>query len=117
MLNFPLPRIDNDEKLRDLLLKYCRLNEGEFWQDPQKKHKVGCIDAANENQIKTLLGKQTAALAVHDPPYNFVAFQNEILKILLPGQSNGLTIPTTHCLKNLQYIFGLAQIRIIIFSR
>ena len=45
MVNFPLPRIDNDEKLRELLLKYCRLSENEIWIDPEGKHKVGCIDA------------------------------------------------------------------------
>ena len=75
MVNFPLPRIDNDEKLREMLLKYCRLSEKEIWIDPIGKHKVGCIDCADKSQVQNLINDKTAVLAIHDPPYNFVAFQ------------------------------------------
>ena len=75
MVNFPLPRIDKDEKLRELLLKYCRLRENEIWIDPKGKHKVGCFDATNEKHLIELFEGKSATLAIHDPPYNFVAFQ------------------------------------------
>jgi len=75
MQNFPLPRIDTDNKLRDLLLPYCRLKEGEIWNDPEGIHKVGCLDAADSSAIKELLEDKKAVLAIHDPPYNFVAFE------------------------------------------
>ncbi len=52
MISAPLPRIDIDEELRTLLLPYCRLKEGEVWEDPEGKHKVACIDATD---IKTIL--------------------------------------------------------------
>jgi site-specific DNA-methyltransferase (adenine-specific) len=74
MVNFPLPRIDLDEKLRKLLLPYCRFKPGEIWKDPLKNHKIACLDCSS-NGIKTLKGKEKAVLAVHDPPYNFVAFK------------------------------------------
>lgn len=75
MINFPLPRLDKDEKLKKYLLKFCRLKKGEVWSDPGNKHKVACIDAEDNNAIKNLMGKNKATLAVHDPPYNMVAFQ------------------------------------------
>ena len=74
MVNFPLPRLDKDKKLRELLLKYCRLSFGEVWVDPKSKHAVGCLDAAGEKDIQKLFGKKKAKLAIQDPPYNFVAF-------------------------------------------
>ncbi len=63
------------KSLRELLLKYCRLNENNIWIDPEGKHKVGCIDATDEEKVKDLLEGNSANLAIHDPPYNFVAFQ------------------------------------------
>ena len=75
MLNHPLPRIDLDERLQELLLPYCRLKQNEVWIDPEGKHKVGCLDATNKLEIKKLMGRHKAVLAVHDPPYNFVAFK------------------------------------------
>ncbi len=75
MVNFPLPRLDKDEELRNLLKKYCRLAPGEIWIDTEKKHKIGCLNASEENEIALLMGKEKASLAVHDPPYNIIAFQ------------------------------------------
>ncbi|MEE9449433.1 MAG: site-specific DNA-methyltransferase [Ignavibacteriaceae bacterium] len=74
MINAPLPRIDIDEELRALLLQYCRLKEGEVWEDPEEKHKVGCIDAADTEAISDFSAGNKASLAIQDPPYNFVAF-------------------------------------------
>ncbi len=75
MVNFPLPRIDTDEVLRNLLLPYSRLSKGEIWEDDLHKHKVGCLDAADKSSIQKLLNNEKAVLAIHDPPYNFVAFE------------------------------------------
>jgi site-specific DNA-methyltransferase (adenine-specific) len=74
MENFPLPRIDNDERLRDLLLKHCSFKQGDIWEDDYGKHKIGCIDASDEKSIEQLLNNRKSSLALHDPPYNFVAF-------------------------------------------
>lgn len=75
MIKESLPRIDQDVKLHKLLLPYCRLKKGEIWNDPSGKHKVGCIDAGDYDQIKNLFGRRKAVLAIHDPPYNFIAFK------------------------------------------
>ena len=77
MTNFPLPRIDLDEELRDLLLPYCRFKKGRIWKDPEGKHKIGCLDATNYNDIKNLMDVEKAVLAIHDPPYNFIAFDEK----------------------------------------
>lgn len=74
MLNFPLPRIDKDEKLYELLLKYCRLMPGEIWVDEIKNHRVGCIDISDKDNMLRFSGDSKFQLAVHDPPYNMVAF-------------------------------------------
>jgi site-specific DNA-methyltransferase (adenine-specific) len=79
MINFPLPRIDNDEELIKLLLPYCRFKEGFIWEDKKAGHKIACIDAADKSAVKKLMGNEKAALAVHDPPYNFVAFEEREL--------------------------------------
>lgn len=75
MINFPLPRLDKDDKLKKYLLNFCRIKQGEVWNDPLNRHKVACLDAEDNSAIKKLLGRSKASLAVHDPPYNMVAFQ------------------------------------------
>lgn len=74
MLNAPLPRLDTDPDLYSMFLPYCRLKKNEIWKDPLTKHIIGCIDAADYGSLKKSFGKKKAALAVHDPPYNMVAF-------------------------------------------
>jgi DNA modification methylase len=74
MKNHPLPRLDQNEELRELLLPYCRLKPGQIWFDKQAGHRVGCIDAADKEQITRLTEGERATLAIHDPPYNLVAF-------------------------------------------
>ena len=71
----PLPRIDKDNKLHDMLLKYCRIGVGEVWVDKKNKHKVGCLDSNNLDGLLKMFGNDRATLALHDPPYNMVAFQ------------------------------------------
>ena len=75
MINFPLPRIDTNPELQKLLLPYCRLSFGETWNDPKKLHRVGCLDAADNSGITQFMNSKKATLAIQDPPYNFVAFE------------------------------------------
>jgi site-specific DNA-methyltransferase (adenine-specific) len=65
-------RIDGNLDLQKALLPYCRLKEGEIWQDSDSGHRVGCLDATSPKNIVKLLGKSKAALAIQDPPYNVV---------------------------------------------
>ncbi|MCG3209210.1 MAG: hypothetical protein FOGNACKC_02831 [Anaerolineae bacterium] len=74
MNNNPLPRLDTAPELRAKLLPFCRLSPGQIWCDPLTGHRVGCLDATNPGHIRQLLGDASATLAVHDPPYNLVAF-------------------------------------------
>jgi len=80
MVNFPLPRIDTDNKLQELLLKHCSFKSGDIWIDPEGKHKIACIDASDEKQMKKILEEEKASLAIQDPPYNFVAFDERDLE-------------------------------------
>ncbi len=75
MINFPLPRIDLDEKLRKLLLPYSRFKYGDVRADSLSGHKIACMDCADSESVKSLYSGKKAVLAVHDPPYNFVAFR------------------------------------------
>jgi DNA modification methylase len=77
---FPLPRLDKHPDLRDYLLKYVRLKKGDIWKDPSGRHRVGCLDAASEKDIIKLMDGYKAALALHDPPYNLVAFEERGLQ-------------------------------------
>lgn len=75
MKNNPLPRLDERPDLRALLLAHCRLKQGEVWDDPVIGHRVGCLDAASTNDAEKLMQGNKAAAAIHDPPYNLVAFE------------------------------------------
>jgi site-specific DNA-methyltransferase (adenine-specific) len=75
MINNPLPRLDKHPEIRAKLLPFCRLQEGEIWLDPQGKHKVGCLSATNPDHIALLCENEKSTLAIHDPPYNLVAFE------------------------------------------
>jgi site-specific DNA-methyltransferase (adenine-specific) len=79
MKNNPLPRLDKNEPLRQKLLAFCRLQPGQVWIDPLGRHKVGCQDAAVAADVETLLAGEPANLAIHDPPYNLVAFRERDL--------------------------------------
>jgi site-specific DNA-methyltransferase (adenine-specific) len=74
MKHVPLPRIDANTALHDGLLKYCRLAPGQVWRDPEGRHRVGCLDAADVGQVEAFMAGEKAVLAVQDPPYNMVAF-------------------------------------------
>ena len=66
----------NDPDVRTGLLPHCRLKEGGVWRDPVAGHVVGCGDATDRAFVRRLLADLPAsALAVHDPPYNMIAFE------------------------------------------
>ncbi len=71
--------MDKEPELRQKLRAFCRLQPGEIWRDEQKGHAVGCLDAANSEQMARLCNGEKAALAVHDPPYNLAAFEERKL--------------------------------------
>lgn len=71
----PLPRLDKHPELRERLLPYCRLSYGDVWNDPKGRHRVGCLDATNREDVRTLVNERQASLAIQDPPYNLVAFE------------------------------------------
>ncbi|MFW6170522.1 MAG: site-specific DNA-methyltransferase, partial [Planctomycetota bacterium] len=74
MKNNPLPRLDDNAELRERLLPFCRLQPGEIWNDPDGRHRIGCKDAADSKQIRELVADARPTLAIHDPPYNLLAF-------------------------------------------
>jgi len=62
--------------VRDALQLQCRLRIGEVWHDEINGHVVACGGATDKQFILSLLaGNHRPTLAVHDPPYNMVAFQ------------------------------------------
>lgn len=75
MKNFPIPRLDRHPQLHNQLLKYCRLKEGEVWFDPLGKHRIACLKAENRNDLLKLTQDEKGTLAIQDPPYNLVAFE------------------------------------------
>ena len=75
MRNNPLPRLDSSPEVRERLLPYCRLRPGEIWADDSRGHRVGCLDAADEEAVRRLVDGEQAQLAVQDPPYNLAAFE------------------------------------------
>jgi site-specific DNA-methyltransferase (adenine-specific) len=77
MKNFPIPRIDKDSKLKNFLEPYCRLKLNDIWIDPKGQHKIGCLDSAIKENVFNILDGESATLAVHDPPYNMIAFKEE----------------------------------------
>ncbi|MCD6250438.1 MAG: site-specific DNA-methyltransferase [candidate division Zixibacteria bacterium] len=62
--------------VREQLLPHCRLQSGEIWHDEQNGHIVACGDATDNDLTYRLVESGTKPkLAVHDPPYNLVAFE------------------------------------------
>lgn len=79
MHNNPLPRLDEHPEIRTQLLGLCRVKPGDVWVDPMFGHKVACIDASDIASITALMEDDRAVLAIHDPPYNLVAFETRSL--------------------------------------
>ncbi len=78
--NNPLPRLDTEESVRQALLPFFRLQTGELWEDPVEGHRVACLDSSDSPAVKRLMGENKARLAIHDPPYNLVAFEERRLQ-------------------------------------
>ncbi len=74
MLKHPLPRLDKDIELKNLLLPYCRFSEGTIWIDKESGHKIACGNSIDQKFIQQIFQDEKAVLAIHDPPYNFIAF-------------------------------------------
>jgi site-specific DNA-methyltransferase (adenine-specific) len=79
MKNQPIPRLDQHPQWRERLLPFCRLKPGQVWADPHGRHRLGCLDAADPAAVLTLMHGPQATLAIHDPPYNLVAFEQREL--------------------------------------
>jgi site-specific DNA-methyltransferase (adenine-specific) len=79
MQNHPLPRLDEVPELGTVLQRYCRLRRGEVWEDPSGKHRVGCLDASSNDDASKLMRGDLAQLALHDPPYNLIAFEERTI--------------------------------------
>ena len=67
-----IPRIDNNKEVRKQLLPYCRLKYGEIWKDSVSGHRIGCLDATSEKDIRKLTTNNKSILAIQDPPYNVI---------------------------------------------
>jgi site-specific DNA-methyltransferase (adenine-specific) len=67
-----LTRLDINEELRKKILPFCRLKKREIWKDPEGKHKVGVLDAADQEDTQKLFHKEKSQLTINDPPYNVV---------------------------------------------
>lgn len=75
MQNNPLPRLDASPSVRAQLLPHCRLQPGDIWEDDVCGHRVGCLDATDNEAIHNLMDGNKAQLAIQDPPYNLAAFE------------------------------------------
>lgn len=74
MIKNPLPNLDKAPQLRKAIADQCRLSPGEIWTDPVRGHRVGCLDASDGHQVSQLLNGEKINIAIHDPPYNLVVF-------------------------------------------
>ena len=100
MKNSPLPRLDESPELRKELEPHCRLGPGDVWEDPLGKHRVGCIDAANVSAVGQLMGRHKARLAIHDPPYNLVAFDTRRVEAFVDWCRKWIQITVNHLLSD-----------------
>ncbi len=76
----PLPRLDSAPKFREQLIPLCRLRRGDVWIDALRGHRIGCLDATDSREVSQIMQHDRAQLAVHDPPYNLVAFKRQSLE-------------------------------------
>lgn len=65
-----LGRLDTDEELRSKILPYCRLQNGQIFEDSISGHRVGVLDATIADDIKRITPDQRISLIINDPPYN-----------------------------------------------
>ncbi len=65
-----LTRLDLDPALKEKLLPLCRLRAGQVWEDRQKGHRVGVLDATVKSDVEMIMAGRRAGLIINDPPYN-----------------------------------------------
>ncbi len=65
-----LKRIDKNKKAGGMFSAFCRLKYGDVWEDKEKGHRVGVLDAASAPDVRKIMGKEKAGLVINDPPYN-----------------------------------------------
>lgn len=100
MHNEPLPRLDEDPETYQHLLQYCRLKKGDMWNDPTSGHRVACIDATEPAAVTSLMARQQAVLAVHDPPYNLVAFETRSIHEYISWCKKWVSTSLAHMTEN-----------------
>lgn len=83
MKNNPLPRLDMHPEVRQELLPLCRIKRGEIWEDPNRGHRVACIDSTDPLAVGELVAKGQPTLAIHDPPYNLAVFETRSITAYL----------------------------------
>ncbi|HUW32349.1 MAG TPA: site-specific DNA-methyltransferase [Planctomycetota bacterium] len=87
----PFGRIDADPALHQKLLDYCRLSGGQIWHDPEGRHRVGVLDAADTEHVAKIVEDDRPSLLVNDPPYNVAvgnANTHSLSKMGLPAYMN-----------------------------
>ncbi|MFH0765843.1 MAG: site-specific DNA-methyltransferase [Calditrichota bacterium] len=70
-------RFDQKSEYYYNIIPQCRLKRGEIWEDPLGGHRVGCLDAADRDDINNLMAGEKAVLAAQDPPYNLAVFERK----------------------------------------
>lgn len=100
MLKHPLPRLDKDDHLRSLLLPYCRFERGTIFIDQVSGHKIACGDCTDENFISQLFDTEKATLAIHDPPYNFIAFEKSDVSDFINWNKQWIELTYLHLKEN-----------------
>ena len=66
----PFGRLDSNPDVHSRLSECCRLRPGEIWEDPNRGHRVGVLDATDADHLARLTGDSRPSLFVNDPPYN-----------------------------------------------
>ena len=116
MKNNPLPRLDTNPAIRRALLPFCRLKAGEVWEDSLTGHKVACLDAAFADQVTYLMGREKATIAIHDPPYNLVAFDELPLRRFIDWCEKWVRNTERVLSADSSLMFGLALTRRTVFN-
>jgi hypothetical protein len=92
-------------------MRYSRIREGEIWDDPAGRHRVGCLDAAQTADVSRLMLGEKAALAIQDPPYNQVAFEERNVAHFIDWCRHWIAVTDEHLLKMHLYMSGWERIR------
>ena len=92
-------RLDLDGDTRKKLLPHCRLEPGEIWEDRERGHRVGVLDASQSADVRRILEDHTIDLIVNDPPYN-VAVGNANTGSLSRGDIQSYVAFSRHWLEN-----------------